>query len=546
MAKKIVTPVEVQASVKGDESVKSFRAQLKEAQQEAFRLAQALGQTSPEAVKAAEKVAELKDQMDDYNATVASIHPDKFEVIAKTVGTMANGFAAAQGAAALLGSESEDLQKAMVRVQGAMAFAQGIAGLKDIQFMFVGIRTAIMTQVIPAFQSMGSALIATGIGAGIVAIGAALAVFADKVSKARKAGEKYREELKRMETAQEEMRARLESSIQGMDIGDEIQLLRQRLSGQIKTEEEFEIKRLEMLQNTYRAMADQHKAGSDERLAFLNASTSAGLKIEKLKLEQQLRQQEEAAERSNKIVKNTSETVVKEKEIELQMLEEMDRRSIKLADETNKQKRTRIKEQQDFEKKTAIDNVKLQEDIAKVQEEWEKKRLETQKQYRQNAIDLAVESAAAMIDLLNVLTSNGNARTEEERKKEFERQKKYQIAATMVSTFAAAQKAYQSQLTITPDSPIRAAIAAAIAVTSGLARVAAIKKQQYNGGGPTGSNQPGNLPGGGNIPAPSFASSTLGGGTQFAGSFDNRVYVTEGDITGTQRRVRQNRGVSVI
>lgn len=546
MARKIVTPVEVQASVTGDQSVQSFRAQLKEAQQEAFRLAQALGQTAPEAVKAAEKVAELKDQMDDYNATVASIHPDKFEVIGKTVGTLANGFSAAQGAAALLGSESEDLQKAMLRVQGAMAFAQGIAGLKDMQFMFVGIRTAIMTQVIPAFQSMGTALVATGIGAGIVAIGAALAVFADKVSKARKAGEKYREELKRMETAQEEMRTRLEQSIQGMDIGDEIALLRKRLSGEIKTEEEFEIKRVEMLQNTYRAMADQHKAGSDERLAYLNAATSAGLRLEKLRLEQQLRQQEEADEKRKSAAKTTTTTVKKEKEIEIQILDDTSRREIQLVEETTKQKNARLKEQFDFARKTAIDNAKLQEDIAKHEEYWEKKRLETKKQYQQNAIDLAVNSATAMIELLDALTANGNAKSEAERKKEFERQKKYQIAATMVSTFAAAQKAYQSQLTITPDSPIRAAIAAAVAVASGLARVAAIKKQQYNSPSQGGLQQPGGGGGMGGIQQPSFTSSTLGGGTQFAGSFDNKVYVTEGDITGTQRRVRQNRGVSVI
>ena len=88
-----------------------------------------------------------------------------------------------------------------------------------------------------------------------------------------------------------------------------------------------------------------------------------------------------------------------------------------------------------------------------------------------------------------------------------------------------------------------AAIAAAILTNSARA-IRIVKSGNPQQGG--GSNQPGNLPGGGNIPAPSFASSTLGGGTQFAGSFDNRVYVTEGDITGTQRRVRQNRGVSVI
>jgi hypothetical protein len=115
----------------------------------------------------------------------------------------------------------------------------------------------------------------------------------------------------------------------------------------------------------------------------------------------------------------------------------------------------------------------------------------------------------------------------------------------MVSTFAAAQQAYQSQMQFTPDSPIRAAIAAATAVASGLARVAAIKKQQYTPGG-QGSPAP-SSPGGGGIQRPSLpASSTLGGGSQMAGEWNTRVFVTEGDITGTQRRVNMLRGASVI
>ena len=49
------------------------------------------------------------------------------------------------------------------------------------------------------------------------------------------------------------------------------------------------------------------------------------------------------------------------------------------------------------------------------------------------------------------------------------------IAQTTISTYEAAQQAYASQLTIpTPDAPIRAAVAAGVAVAQGLARVLAI------------------------------------------------------------------------
>jgi hypothetical protein len=49
------------------------------------------------------------------------------------------------------------------------------------------------------------------------------------------------------------------------------------------------------------------------------------------------------------------------------------------------------------------------------------------------------------------------------------------IASTTISTYLAAQEAYRSQMTLpTPDAPVRAAIAAGVAVASGLVRVKAI------------------------------------------------------------------------
>jgi hypothetical protein len=45
------------------------------------------------------------------------------------------------------------------------------------------------------------------------------------------------------------------------------------------------------------------------------------------------------------------------------------------------------------------------------------------------------------------------------------------VAATLIATYLSAQKAYLSQLTLTPDSPIRAQIAAASAIAFGLGNV---------------------------------------------------------------------------
>ena len=63
------------------------------------------------------------------------------------------------------------------------------------------------------------------------------------------------------------------------------------------------------------------------------------------------------------------------------------------------------------------------------------------------------------------------------------------IAGTLISTYAAAQKAYESQFSLpVVDAPLRAAIAAAAAVAQGLAQVAAIRKiKTPSGGGGIGS-----------------------------------------------------------
>lgn len=170
MAKKIVQPVEVQASVSGDQSVKSFKAQIREAQQEALRLAAAFGETDERTLAAAKKVAQLRDQMEDLNATIAGLHPDRFERIANVTSKLASGFAAAQGAAALLGGESEDLQKSLVRIQGAMALSQGIADMKDLGKTFAGLGGDIKGAVVPAFTSLAGAAKAfmSALGIGLI------------------------------------------------------------------------------------------------------------------------------------------------------------------------------------------------------------------------------------------------------------------------------------------------------------------------------------------------------------------------------------------
>ena len=169
--------INLEAKTKGTESVKSLKTQIREATQDAAAMAQKFGQFSPEAVAAAQRVAQLKDQMDDLNESIQALHPDKFNRINTIAQGVANGFQAAQGAMALFGAESEDTQKALLKVQGAMALAQGLEGLVASTNQFKVMGTMIKTQVVTAFTTLRGAMMATGIGALVVGIGLLLTNF---------------------------------------------------------------------------------------------------------------------------------------------------------------------------------------------------------------------------------------------------------------------------------------------------------------------------------------------------------------------------------
>jgi hypothetical protein len=155
-------------------------------------------------------------------------------------------------------------------------------------------------------------------------------------------------------------------------------------------------------------------------------------------------------------------------------------------------------------------------------------------------LELRTQVASQTFSILTNLNEAFSKKGEQANKKAFQRNKAIGIAETLVSTYQAAQKAYLSQLTATPDSPIRAVLAAAAATASGLARVAAIKSTQFNSTSAAGGGGGG---GGGGI----------GGGTQSVGVdvgslIPNqqtptpepvRAYVVENEISNKQALNRE-------
>ena len=182
-----------------DTSVKSLRTQLKEAQAQVGLMADKFGATSKEAVNAAKKAAELKDRIGDAKALTDAFNPDaKFKAVASSLAGVAGGFSALQGAMALFGNENKDVEKALLKVNAAMALSQGLQAVGESVDSFkqlgavikstttfqelnnAATKTAAAVQrafgvsvetTSTGFKVLKGAIVATGIGALVVLLG---------------------------------------------------------------------------------------------------------------------------------------------------------------------------------------------------------------------------------------------------------------------------------------------------------------------------------------------------------------------------------------
>ena len=134
---------------------KSMKSEIRELTLAAQQAVMQFGEFSPEAAKAEKELAKSRDRMEDFNDRVKAVNPDKFSRLNTVVSGVARGFQAAQGAMALFGNQSKDLEKTMVKLQGAMALADGLEGIGKVQQQFGALAGNIKGGVINAFKALG-------------------------------------------------------------------------------------------------------------------------------------------------------------------------------------------------------------------------------------------------------------------------------------------------------------------------------------------------------------------------------------------------------
>jgi len=175
MAQEIDINLNVNAE-QADKSLGSLKSQLRQAQAEVQTLSDKFGATSTEAVNAAKAAAQLKDRIGDAKTLTEAFNPDaKFKSLSASLSGVAGGFAAYQGAMGLAGVESKDLEKQLLKVQSAMAIAQGVQALGEARDSFKQLKAV----AIDAFNGIKTAIGSSGIGLLVVALGAVYAYWDD-------------------------------------------------------------------------------------------------------------------------------------------------------------------------------------------------------------------------------------------------------------------------------------------------------------------------------------------------------------------------------
>jgi uncharacterized coiled-coil protein SlyX len=163
--------------------------------QEYQTVAAQAGTQTPIGDRAIKSAAVLKDTLTDLQVRTKLLSSDyvKMDTTLAAIGTGAQAFSGVQSAMVLTGVESEELQKTMVKLQAVQGVSNSISAVtnalnKDAilgiqaRIAIEKIQAAVIGTTTGAMKLLRIALISTGIGALVVAVGLLIANF-DTVAK---------------------------------------------------------------------------------------------------------------------------------------------------------------------------------------------------------------------------------------------------------------------------------------------------------------------------------------------------------------------------
>jgi hypothetical protein len=518
---------------------------------------------------ALEKLGQVKDDIGDLRDTINALNPEgKVAAFAKVGSTIASGFAAAQGAAALFGAESEELQKTMLKVQAAMALAEGIKGI---------------TAAGDAFRVLNAVMLANPIAAIVVGFGALAAtavVVYNNFFKAASAAEDLTNQLNKVDEANKHINASLKAQITALSglKGNEEEILalkeksfkldieRQKLALQValakqaeaeaefdyieqslrfagKTEEADKMRMvrtkeqrdatrdaIETLKQSIAGLQEFHNTAEQKKLdATVAANKESVANHEKMVADKKAADEKEVNDLFDKLTKEAQieADIEKFKNDEKKAADEQ-----KLADD-----QAMMDAYIEMETQGAIQQVKIDKETE------EAKRAQKEKTFNDsvNGTKQALQMTQQLTDMFfdyQLKKNKGNAAAELEiRKKQFKVNKAFGVVNAVVDGVGAVQKALNNPY---PLNLILAVLSGVLAAAN-VAKIASAKFDGGDAGGGASDVQPGSMSTGAApaIPQPNNTVTQINdnGTVENAKPKDQKVFIVETDITDSNKRV---------
>jgi hypothetical protein len=540
MADNIVGTKIVIDSSQAVESVGSIKKQLRDATNDLVTLAAKFGEGSQEAVNAAKRVAELRDRIGDAKSMADAFNPDaKFRAFSQSLQGVAGGFAAVQGAMAVFGVESEDLQKTLVKVQGALALSEGlntfldtgIQGFKNLISVIqnstivikaneLATKAAAVTMRLfgievettsVAFNVLKGAIAATGIGLLVVALGQAVSYF-DKLSNAAEEATEKQKEFNK--TIKEGSKYELDQLTQSLDNQQKIDLAKAKARGASEKEifdieQSYRRRRTEAQIRHFNDIKKIDQQGAKEALNTINKSNAEGIAANYEYQAAERKRRQEAAKQAKE------EAERRKKQFEDSKIELTEMSSITQI--ATKEEQNSYKDISKLKKQTIVLNTQIADS--------ERLLAHAKRESQMIALGAIAESLGKASELAEEGSST---------------QKALAISSAVISAILSAQKAYESTIGIPIVGPVLAPINAGISLAAGYKSVQKIMAVPTPGGNTGGVNMPGGSYGAAPVsPAPMQNTVTqLNQGTINAlGNQAIKAYVLESDVTNSQNRV---------
>ena len=555
---------------------KNLKQELRSIEGELNKMASS-GDTGSEAFKKLQQRAgQVKDQINDTKGAIKALSSDTFKLDAFAQGAqaIAGGFAAAQGAMTLFGSENKAIEEGLKKTMAAMAILQGVTAITNVLQKESALRLAIATTAQAAYTAVVGAssgamkifrlaLASTGIGALVIGLGLLISNF-DDVKKV------VMNLLKPFDGIIAKVRDFL--SVISFGLIDD--------SATAKTKDNAE-QVVDAFNKTKDAMKENEKvierkielAKAEEkgiREIYNLEKQLADLRIRNLKVEQDALKLKEKSgiatdeekkrikELTTEIADATNKRLILDANFKKAVKEETAKNQVKIRAKQREENNQFFKDLGEIKTKEVglIQTTAKEEerslitlsDLRKIANKEDARLAEERKQTKFNEVRSGLEMASRGFDALMSLTSAFTNQTEESQRKAFKINKAFQLSQALIQTYMAVTGALTAG-----GNPIKLAtgaqfVEAGIALTAGLAQVAKIAKTQF-GGGAQGAGSGLGGSGLGSVPTPSpMATQTAGlDATQLQLDAQGnlmqqrtmRTYVLETDISAKQQRSKR-------